>query len=609
MLNTLQNFFKSRHTDGTKVVFLIFLLFISNIIIAQTSIKCTILDSKTKQTLAYCNVFNKSTQNGVISNEDGEFLIRIHLLNDIISISFLGYETLNITARKILNLKYISLKQKQYHLQEVVIHSDNDYLIDVLDNCKKVLKRSKQNQVSKAFFILNTTTNQQPLELLECYYNANQKNGKLNDLFLKNGRFALLPSDNRIFLNLSTTRVFNMISLTEENDFIPSIILQFNKRIMKKKYIVKLVHCDSSVFMISFNPKENVHNLFSGEIWIDKNSYFIKKMILNSRNIDEHPFIALGNDSLANVSLKISYTFTESENSVQINHIAFKLQMEYCSYRSTTRINSLSNLKRNIEINTMLYLYDFGEPFILPYFDYDNYYRDYRKISIVPYNKIFWQNRKLLLTKDQEEQIEVMKNGGIFINYDQNNYGTNFMQKDENLSKIFSKGFWEHLSHLFWSANERIILKKDILENQTNQSFCYSGIPSDMYDFKIQIFLDINPIDGVFDCKSYSVFDLTKTFYWLETNNYSNVFVNIYFDICEIERRKMEKELNQENKSLTKIDSIYNNTLMNIEKLTTQYKKDVQRGNKVVMLKKWNDYVLNELGINNFQLFDFNNKD
>ncbi len=602
MLNTFHSYLKLRYVKEIKIVPLIFVLFISNTIIAQTSIRNTIIDSQDKQAIAYCNIYNKTIQSGAISNSDGEFSISIHSLDDIISISFLGYETRNITAKKILNYINISLEQKQYQLQEVEIHSDNDYLYDILIGCRKVLKKSNHEQVSKAFFILNTSTKQQPLELLECYYNAHQKGGKLDDLYLKNGRFALLPSDYRIFLNLSTTRVFNMISLTEENDLLPSIILQFNKRAMKKKYNVKLMLCDSALYKISFSPKGNNYNLFSGEIWIDKNSYFIKKIMLNSQNISKHPFVALGNDSLTNISLKTSYTFTEKSKVIQIDHIVFNLQMNYESRRTSLKEDKLPNLKRDIEINTMLYFYDFGNPFILPYFDYDNYYRDYRKISIIPYNKSFWQNRKLLLSKEQKEQIIQMKNEGIFINYDENNYGSHFMQKEKKISKLHTKGFWEHLSHLFWSANERIILKKDIIEDQTNQSYSYSGIPNDMYDFKVQILLDINPIDSVFDCKSYTVFDLIKTFYWLDTNEYSNVFVNIYFDICEIERRKMENELLYPNRSLAEINSIYNKTLSNIEELTFEYKKEVQRGNNVIMLKKWNDYILDELGINNFQL-------
>ncbi|OYT15475.1 MAG: hypothetical protein B7C24_12815 [Bacteroidetes bacterium 4572_77] len=581
-----------------KIYALVF-FFLPLFILAQTRINNTIIDAKTKQVLTYCNVYNNTLGNGVISNADGQFSIEINSLNDIISFSFLSYETRNITAKEINQYHTISLKQKQYQLQEIEIHSDNDYLYEALVNCRKMLKKSKREQISKAFFILNTSTNQQPLEILECYYNAYQKAGKLDDLYQKNGRFALLPLDSRIFLNLSTTRVLHMINLQKENELLPSIILQFNKRDMKKRYRVKLEYSDSSLYKISFSSLENKNNLFAGEIWLNKNTYYIKKISLNVQNTTKHPFVALGGDSLRNISLQISYTFSENDKAIKIKHMEFNMQMNYNSQRVASIDNKPQKLKRDLEISTILYFYDFGNPFLLPYFDYDNNYRDYRKISIIPYNKTFWENRKLLLTKEQKDNIALMKDDGLFINYDQNNYGKNFMKKESKESNLHSNGFWEHLSHLFWSPEERITFNDIFIIQQNPPSHPYSGFTSDQYDFKVQIFLDINPINGVYNCQSYTILDLTKTFYYLETNEYSNAFVNIYFDICEIERQKMEKQLLIHNKSLDQINSIYKQTLLDIAEITYTYKKEVQAGKNTLMLKKWNNYVLNELGIDN----------
>jgi hypothetical protein len=124
-----------------------------------------------------------------------------------------------------------------------------------------------------------------------------------------------------------------------------------------------------------------------------------------------------------------------------------------------------------------------------------------------------------------------------------------------------------------------------------------------LYEFSIQILLDINPLDSSFACKSFTIFDLGKTFYHLKTTEYSNTFINIYFDICEIERRKMEEKLKRNNKSISEIETIYHSTLSDIENITNQYKKEVQRGNNIKMLRKWNNYVLENLGINNIEIF------
>ena len=181
-----------------KSVFVTLLLLASVLTQAQSTITSTVVDFNTKQPISYCNILNLNSQNGVITNENGDFTIGINVLDDTISISFLGYESRNILAKNILNGNRISLKKKQFQLNEVVIHSDNDYLYDILMDCRKILKKSQsqREQLSKAFFSLNTSSNHQPLEILECYYNGYQKAGKVDDLYLKNGRFALLPSDN-----------------------------------------------------------------------------------------------------------------------------------------------------------------------------------------------------------------------------------------------------------------------------------------------------------------------------------------------------------------------------------------------------------------------------
>jgi len=581
------------------------LVFLPFVIAAQTSVKNIIIDAETKKAIAYCNIFNRSTNNGVISNAEGRFFIEIESLDDIISISFIGYATRNIQAKRIINWNSVSLKKKQYQLKEVEIHSDNDYLYDIMVDCRKALKKMNNKQVSKSFFILNTSSNQQPLELLECYYNARQTSGKLDDLYLKNGRFALQPSNNRFFLNHNTSQVFNRLNFIKRSDILPDVILQYGKNGMKKRFDVSLDYSNADLYKISFWPKNNKTNSFHGEIWIDKHSSLIKKIHLNAQNISKHPFIAFADDSIANVSLNTTYTFRQNDSIFAIEHIIFDMNFTYYSITGSTLLsNKLPDLVREITISSVLFFYDFNNPFILPYLEYDNLYTDYRKISIIPYNKNFWSSRKLLLTNEQKKQAEILNKEGVLVNYDTGNYGINFMKDEFKSEKKYYKGFYEHPSYLFWSSTVRVVLKKDIIIKQSNQAYSYSGIPNDMYDFKVQILLDINSNDSKFDCKSYTIFDLTKTFYWLKTNEYSNAFVNIYFDLCEIERRKMENKLLKYNKSLRQIDSIYSNTLLNIENVTHKYKKEVQRGNNVKDLKKWNDYVLDELGIDNIKLFN-----
>jgi hypothetical protein len=591
-----------------KKILAIVLLIVPIFTIAQSMIKSSVVDSKTNLPLVFCTIQNENTQKGVISNSDSDFLIEVNSLEDTLSISFLGYETIRVQAFEIQNSNRILLKEKQFQLQEIVISSNNDYIFDILEKCKTSLKKNKLEQNSKAFFTLNTSSEQKPLEFLECYYNATQEGGSLNDLYLKNGRLAIQPLDTHFFLNLNTTQIFNKITFTKKNELLPSIILQFRKKEMKKNFVVNLKYDNPDYYHISFKPMENSTDLFNGEIWIDKESYAIKKISLHSQNITRHPFVPIHQDSsttISNISVNIEYSFLKKENNILIDHIVLNLAMDY--YRKSTQMNNKPSQLRTINIESILYFYDFGKPFLLPYFQYSNQLSDYRKLSIIPYNQIFWDNRKLLLTKKQKEQVGLIGNDGFFLNYDPQNYGNGFVRKTlKKYNYEFKErhDFWSWRYYYFWEKNERIILKKDVIEKQTAQAPNYKTItPSDLYEFSIQILLDINPLDSSFACKSFTIFDLGKTFYHLKTTEYSNTFINIYFDICEIERRKMEEKLKRNNKSISEIETIYHSTLSDIENITNQYKKEVQRGNNIKMLRKWNNYVLENLGINNIEIF------
>ena len=111
------------------------------------------------------------------------------------------------------------------------------------------------------------------------------------------------------------------------------------------------------------------------------------------------------------------------------------------------------------------------------------------------------------------------------------------------------------------------------------------------------------------NCKSYTVFDINKTFYHLPEQTYTKTFLNIFFDICEIQRREMEKEQQNTNNSLSRIDSIYKKTLERIDNVTHRYLKEVKLGANEKELEQWNQYVINNLNIDNIKIFQESNND
>ena len=227
-------------------------------------------------------------------------------------------------------------------------------------------------------------------------------------------------------------------------------------------------------------------------------------------------------------------------------------------------------------------------------------------MSVIPYNEVFWNNNNtLLLTERQKENLGFFAHKGYLINFRDGNYGKDFLR----LPKFDTTGFFEFY-YSFWSPVKRISLIKRMPGNETySQEKINQSIPNDLYLLKVQILLDITQLDDSINCKSFSVFDAKQTFYHLPEEPYTKAFLNIYFDICEIERRKMEKELNSHSYTFSQADSIYRKTGQSIDNITGRYLKEVKLGKEENALRKWNQYVLEKLDIDNLQMFRESNKD
>ncbi|MBL0052424.1 MAG: hypothetical protein IPP29_13395 [Bacteroidetes bacterium] len=65
----------------------------------------------------------------------------------------------------------------------------------------------------------------------------------------------------------------------------------------------------------------------------------------------------------------------------------------------------------------------------------------------------------------------------------------------------------------------------------------------DMYDLNVKLFVDVNTIADTVNIMTAAVFDPYKSYYKFPVTNASLCFINIYFDLVEIERRELDVEL------------------------------------------------------------------
>ena len=576
--------------------FILLLLLTSLHAFSQTSLQGTVYDAKKKTPLPFCGVSIKGSRQSCITNADGVFQIMADLQSDSLVFSFLGYKKKTVAASAVARNERVFLTGIEIVFDEVVIHADDDYLYDIMLKCRKQMNASPSD-VSKVYFSLETEYDHQAVEMLECYNNCRLRGNVIEDLRLKNGRIGLaLNRDSAYFASLNTSRAISYLNLSGKNEYMPTLPFQFSKSGMKKNFSLKMLsvyEAGTPVYHIGFAPRKSEGKAFSGEVWIDKTTYAILKIDLKGEQLSQHPFVSLWpSATVDSVCMNVNMTYTMEAGHSMLSTLSFNYSLLFRKMA----------FEREVKTSGMMYFYDFGDPFILPYFEYDLSQSDYRKITFFPYNEAFWKNSKgLIYTEKQRLILNFLREHGNLVNY------ASVTDKDIPLNSFVRhhKRFFED-NYVFWSDTNRVSVKKNHLNKDSLAAFNIDRlkVKADLYHFKARIFLDINPVGDTLQWFSATVFDVYESFYKLPESLSTNCFLNLYFDLCEIERRKMESRLRIiAHPDKAQIDAIYQQTLSAIDIQTALYLKKVQSGDNLKELKIWNDRVRDELGVDNFKVF------
>jgi hypothetical protein len=562
-------------------------LFISSYSFSQINISGTIIDAKTKQVIPYCAVGIKNTVKGCLSNEDGVFKLTTVFPSDTLVISTISYKRKLITVSDFLKTEKIVLEFKENVLQEVVIYDKDNYLYEMIEKCRSNLILSKEI-TSKVYFNLSTEIENQPVELLECYYNATHRQSGIQTLGFKNGRVGVAPYKNRYFVSRNTSKAITFIDLLDNTHQFPLIPFQLGIKKLRKYFKLKVLNIyseNSLVYQIGFTSTNTKNEVFSGEAWIEQTTGQLIKLKLDAVNTNKHPFIALFPDGkIEHVSMQITKTFAPYNSTYVTNHIDFDYQFNY----------RVKDSVRVIKSKGVMFFYDYSNPFILPFFDYNAEMDDYRKITSLSYNEQFWISANGLLYSDKmkKELVYFNKNGQLI----------NYANDGNRKTGIKNHSLFEN-NNLAWSKTKRIHLKTNGIKHdtlKTNNAYRYQ-----LYKLKAQLFLDINDMADSTGHISVTILDIYQTFYNLPEEPYTNCFMNIYFDLIEIERRKMELEISKSNRRKKIVEEIYVQTLKKIEKIESAFFKSVDLGKNTRELKKYNELIVTELGINNFEALGY----
>ena len=560
------------------------------------------MDARTQEPLPYASVVTSKNGQGVITNEEGIFRITAVAEEDTLVFSYLGYRSVSMSAMQVRSLRDVRLQPSTTELSAVQVVGRNDALYDLVIAAGKHLRNAARYE-GKTYYQLETRTLDLPVEGVECFYNGRFNGADIEALDLKQGRIGLLPVDGRYMVNLNTSRAFMLLHPAERNSAFPATPLQYRShKALRKAFdltVVATIHAPQELVQVSFTPMDTSGAFFSGKLWIGTATAKVLSIELDRDRCTRHPFRPMGpGDELRDLSIHYHQTFSTWEGRPVVNTVALEYSYTYHTGSASARLAERDPAFRNdwkFRTKSIFHLYAPGEKFILPLFRYDAGQMDYRKVLSMPYDSVFWTNAPSLVRTDRQQRDETLfAQEGLLLD-----------TREMDPMDTGRSGFFES-NYAFWSADKRIRLKNmlDSAAAAPRPATAESATATaDQLNLVVQLYLNVDRTPEGYRSFSATVFDGFNSWCHLPDKQRSDVLLNIYFDLCEVERRRMQVALEAPGLSLDRIRAIHAEAETAMERNTSAFLKDTHYGADQQAMKHWNDLVRRELGVDNFKIF------
>ncbi len=567
----------------------------------QTPLEVRVVDGATLSPLPYASVVLERTGEGVITNENGVFRMVAVDDADTLICSYLGYQRLRTAVAAIRQRSEVRLIPSRTELSALQVVGRSDALYDLVIASGKHLRQIGQYG-GKVYFELETRTADHTVEGIECFYNGSFNGADIEALDLKQGRIGLLPDKNRYVVNLNTSRGFMLLHPADRNNAFPATPLQYRSRkALRRAYeltVLSITHDPDELYHVRCTPKVSDGTFFQGELWIDAGTATVRSLQLDCDSCTPHPFQALmANDELRGLALHYRQTYVPWEGRSILSTIELEYALTYHSGQGDPRMAALAEdvpKDRRMRTKGIIHLYAPGEQFILPFFHSDAEQTDYRKVLSMPYDSTFWAVApRLVPTERQLQDQALFAKEGLLLG---NSRSLDRTGKD-------GRGFFES-NYAFWSPTLRIGLK-GIMESSAYSPPLAGGadVSANEVHLVAKLFLNIDSTEVGYRTFSATVFDGFSSYCHLADKRNADLLLNLFFDLCEIERRRMQAALHQPGISLGRIRTIHAEAQKAMDRTTGRLLKETHYGMDQRKMAQWNEQVRDELGVDNFALF------
>lgn len=118
-------------------------------------------------------------------------------------------------------------------------------------------------------------------------------------------------------------------------------------------------------------------------------------------------------------------------------------------------------------------------------------------------------------------------------------------------------------------------------------------------DLSFQLYLDIDTTGGGPFYRSVAVFDPYRSIHAPKGLPWTSAFLNIAFDLVEMERRRLGEELRSPGLTIEQVRTLQHKHEARARDTITTYLRRTRKGFDIALLHDWNDQVKKALGIDN----------
>ncbi len=553
---------------------------------AQSLLKGSLRDADTKQPLAYAGLQLWPSQRGTIANEAGEFSLQPLGGDDSLFISLVGYRSLRLAIANLPANGLILLQAQVRTLAEVSVRPPDDSWLYELVQALNLGETGKLE--SRAYYELKSKVGNRQVELVEAFYNLQTQKAEVQKLELKAGRLALQPVGQRLFANTEGARALAAMPLFKEHPYFPGTPLALNRRNLQRRYQLYdlggyRLETGDSVQVVRFVPRNDKDAWFEGELGVVLEQKRLLFLELRCEQTKRHPFLPMGaDDRLSRVSLHLKRSMLPHGNGMRLE----KLELSY----GVTYTNARGQVYP-VQSKALLYSYAPGTPFFIwqDAANRSDELSDYLRINALPYNAVFWEAGNETRMEDvQGENQAFFKHPNSLTNV---NLFTN--------QPLLGKGLLERpFTH--WDG------KRLIFNGQTERPPNETGkreVRVDDFQLEVEVYFDLNRVADSLHWQTATIFNPYQSYFYLPIHAKEACFINLYFDLMECERRRLEALLAATERQAEQLLATYQQFSAELEAISAQYFRDAMLGNNRKGMESWNQRVLKELGINNLQFF------